>query len=177
LPPNTAFIGDSPAPTTTDRAAAEKAAKDAKDAFLRSDAKTNEKIKAGKKVWDEVSKIAPKALLDAYDKAVRGRFSARLKLEISMKHMAAQPTVENANALTAAGAAAAASEKTEEEAFDAIKDALPFDLATRLDWARTETQNALAAEHQAVEANHAAQQAVDSLPPAAPSPPPAPSSM
>jgi hypothetical protein len=181
LPPNTALIGDnatapvgSGTPTTTDRATAEKAVKDANDAFLRSDAKTREKVRAEHKVWDEVEKAAPKALVDAYDKAVKARREARWKLENAMRRMATQPSAENANAFGVAAAEASASEGAEDQAYDALKAALSFNLATRLDWARGETINALAAEDQALEAFHAAQDALNALPPAAPSPTPAP---
>jgi hypothetical protein len=127
---------------------------------------------------DEAAKIVPKALMDAFYKALKERFVARMKLEDSMKNMASHPTVDNANALAIAGGQAAASETAENEAFDAVKAKLPFDLATRLDWARTETKNAMAAMNQAYDVFHAAEQAQKSLTPAptliVPGPPPLP---
>jgi len=162
-------------PATADRTATEKAAKDAKEAFLKSDRVTNEKIEAEKKVWEEAAKIVSKTLLEAYDKAVSERIGARWTLEDSTRALAKKNSVENANAFGEAAAQMAASEEAEEKAFDAVKAALPFELATRLDWARTETLNALAAEHLALNATHVAQQALESLPQAAPSPAPSPS--
>jgi hypothetical protein len=176
-PPNTATVGDtapvdSATPTTTERAAAVKAVKDAEDVVEKARSKMDSKMDAVAKIWKEVAKVAPKAQQDSYGEARGENFKARMKLDDAIKHMARQPSVENANALGQAAALASASQGAEDKAYDALKASLPFNLVTRLDWANSEFENALESWVQAHAALDAAQQALNALPPASPSPPP-----
>ena len=180
LPPNSALIGDtapvaSATPATTDRAAAEKALKDAEDAQTKAESKMVDKLGTSSELWEKAAKIVPRALDDAYHNAISDLFTARSNLQKAMQRMATQPSAESAHAFGVAAAAEAASQEAKEKAYAAVLDSLPFDLATRLDWAMTESRNARAAKEKADAAVKAAQQALHALPPAAPAPPPAPS--
>jgi hypothetical protein len=178
LPPNAATIGDtapvqSATPTTPERAAAEKALMGAQLAWTSAINKLLAKQTAVDKVWGEVEKAAPKPLMDAYKDAVKNHTAAELKLAGAKQMlMGAQPTPENAHAFGEAAAENAAAGEALDQAYDALKSKLNFDLATRLDWARTDYMNAADAAIKAFGDAKTAQQALNAFPPLAPPPPP-----